>query len=238
MKRGLGLRSHSAMPFPLPVITLAEFSAALQSCSPEPLGGGAIQALYLHYQELSRWNQRLSLIGPGTAGEIVARHYGEALASLPLVPASARRGLDIGSGAGFPGLVLAAARPGLSMTLAEAQERKWAFLSTAARRASLPCPCLNVRVSLPLPAGLPESLDLVTVRALKLGPDLLAALAGRLETGGRILLWVGEDDPGLPPELRPSASIKLPGSRTRRVMQLERATEDINNRMETRIETQ
>ncbi len=218
------------MPFPLPVITLAGFSSALQACSPEPLASEAAQALYLHYQELSRWNQRLSLIGPGTAGEIVARHYGEALASLPLIPTSARRGLDIGSGAGFPGLVLAAARPGLSVTLVEAQERKWAFLATAARRASLPCPCLNVRVSLPLPAGLPESLDLVTVRALKLGPDLLAALAGRLEAGGRILLWAGEDDPDLPPGLQLSASIKLPGSRTRRVVQLQRSTQGMETR--------
>jgi len=224
------LRSPSAMPFPLPVMTRADFSAALQACSPESLDDTAVESLYLHYQELSRWNQRLSLIGPGTAGEIVARHYGEALASLPLIPSSARRGLDLGSGAGFPGLVLAAARPGLSMTLAEAQERKWAFLATAARRASLPCHCLNVRVSLPLPAGLPESLDLVTARALKLGPDLLAALAGRLEAGGRILLWAGEDNPDLPPDLQLSASIKLPGSRTRRVVQLQRSTQGMETR--------
>lgn len=213
------------MPFPLPVISLSGFAGALAASSPEPLDARAVEALYAHYQELARWNQRLSLIGPGTAGEIVERHYGEALAALPLVPRSARRGLDIGSGAGFPGLVLAAARPDLSMTLVEAQERKWAFLSTAVRRASLPCPCLNVRVGLPLPAGLPESLDIVTVRALKLGPPLLAALAGRLETGGRILLWVGEDDPDLPPELKPSGGIKLPGSRTRRVLQLQMETQ-------------
>jgi len=108
------------------------------------------------------------------------------------------------------------------MTLAEAQERKWAFLQTAARRASLPCRCLNVRVGAPLPAGLPESLDLVTARALKLAPDVLAALAGRLGAGGRILLWIGEDEPELPPELAPGASIKLPGSRTRRILPLQR----------------
>jgi 16S rRNA (guanine527-N7)-methyltransferase len=179
--------------------------------------------MYAHYQELSLWNQRLSLIGPGTAGEIVERHYGEALAALPLVPWEARRGLDIGSGAGFPGLVLAAARPALEMTLVEARERKWAFLLAAARRASLPCRCLNVRVALPLPAGLPESLDVVTARALKLGPEVLAALADRLGPDGRILLWVGEDDPELPPKLSPSGCIKLPGSRTRRILRLQRS---------------
>jgi 16S rRNA (guanine(527)-N(7))-methyltransferase RsmG len=211
------------MPFALPEISRTHFAEALAACSPEPLSGRSVDALYAHYQELSRWNRRLSLIGPGTAGEIVERHYGEALAALPLVPPSrgdVRQALDIGSGAGFPGMVLAAARPDLEMTLAEAQERKWAFLQTAARRASLPCRCLNVRVGAPLPAGLPESLDLVTARALKLGPEVLAALAGRLGAGGRILLWVGEDDPELPPELAPSGCIRLPGSRTRRILQM------------------
>ena len=107
------------MPFPLPLPSpLSRLS--LKPSPPAPrsrLDARAEAALYAHYQELSRWNQRLSLIGPGTAGEIVARHYGEALAALPLVPSSAQWGLDIGSGAGFPGLVLAAARPGLKMTL-------------------------------------------------------------------------------------------------------------------------
>lgn len=210
------------MPFPLPSIAPSDFSQALAACSPEGLDGRAAAALYAHYQELSRWNQRLSLIGPGTAGEIVERHYGEALAALPLVPPSAEWGLDIGSGAGFPGLVIAAARPNLKMVLAEARERKWAFLAAAARRASLPCRCLNVRVGAPLPAGLPERLDVVTARALKLGPDVLAALAGRLGADGRILLWVGEEDPELPPGLSPSGSIKLAGSRIRRILQLQR----------------
>jgi 16S rRNA (guanine527-N7)-methyltransferase len=185
--------------------------------------------LYAHYQELSLWNQRLSLIGPGTVNEIIDRHYGEALAALPLIPL-AGHALDIGSGAGFPGFVLAAARPGLEMTLAEAQERKWAFLVAAARRASLPCRCLNVRVGVPLPAGLPESLDVVTARALKLDPKVLAALAERLSDGGRILLWVGEEDPDLPPELSPSRSLQLAGSRTRRILQLQRTPVDREDR--------
>jgi 16S rRNA (guanine(527)-N(7))-methyltransferase RsmG len=212
------------MPFPLPSISRSDFSQALAACSPEILDSRAEAALYLHYQELSRWNQRLSLIGPGTVDEIIERHYGEALAALPLVPHAARTGLDIGSGAGFPGLVLAAARLDLEMVLAEARERKWAFLAAAARRASLPCRCLNVRVGAPLPAGLPERLDVVTARALKLGPEVLAALAGRLGADGRILLWVGEEDPELPPELSPSGSIKLAGSRTRRILQLQRTS--------------
>lgn len=211
------------MPFALPPIQRDPFAEDLARIAPEPLDDRVVDALLVHYRELSAWNQRLSLIGPGTLGEILARHYGESLAALPLVPELAQYALDIGSGAGFPGLVLAAARPGLEMTLVEARERKWAFLSAAARKTSLPCRCLNVRVEVPLPAGLPASLDVVTARALKLDTDVLGALAERLSPEGRILLWVGEDDPPWPPELAPGRVVRIPGSRSRRILELRRA---------------
>ncbi len=147
----------------------------------------------------------------------MARHFGESLAALPLFPESARVGLDLGSGAGFPGLVLAAVRPRLAMTLVEARERKWAFLSSAARKASLPARCLNVRVEVPLPAGLPESIDVITSRALRLDVETWEALADRLAPEGRILLWVGEINPDLPPGLVPCGSVKLAGSERRRI---------------------
>lgn len=210
------------MPFKPPSFTRDAFAAELAKHSPEPLTERAVDALFAHYRELSLWNQRVSLIGPGTASEIVARHYGESLAALPLLPSEARVGLDLGSGAGFPGIVLAAARPGLAMTLVEPRQKKWAFLLAAARAASLPCTVLDVRVSVPLPAGLPARLELITVRALKLDPDVLGALADRLTEHGRILMWVGGDDPGLPPRLSADASIRLEGSERRRILSLRR----------------
>jgi 16S rRNA (guanine527-N7)-methyltransferase len=210
------------MPFALPPLSRDALGQGLAPLSPEPLDDRALDALHVHYQELSVWNQRLSLIGPGTLNEVLERHYGESLAALPLVPSEARFGVDVGSGAGFPGLVLAAARPGLEMTLVEARERKWAFLSAAARKASLPCRCLNVRVSVPLPAGVPASLDLVTARALKLDPDVLGAFAARLGPEGRILLWLGEEAPELPASLVPGRSVKIPGSQRRRILELKR----------------
>lgn len=211
------------MPFPLPPISRDAFAVGVRNLSPEPLSDPTVEALYTHYRELSVWNQRLSLIGPGTVDEILSRHYGEALAALPLVPREARVAVDVGSGAGFPGIVLAAARPGLEMTLVEARERKWSFLLAAARKASLPCRGLNARVVVPLPPGLPESIDVVTARALKLDPDVLAALAGRLADNGRVLLWVGEHDPELPPDLVPGGSVRLAGSEKRRILSLVRS---------------
>ncbi len=212
------------MAVALPEIPAATFAREVLASSPEPLSAETLEALHAHYEELRRWSPRLSLIGPGTAGEVIARHFGESLAALPLLPPSPEgRLVDLGSGAGFPGLALAAARPRWSVTLVEAQERKWAFLQAAARRAGLACRCLNARVAALLPPGLPDAYEAVTVRALRLDPPLLQALAARLTPGGRFLLWTGTEDPPLPPELRVSHEQPLAGSLARRLLVAERA---------------
>lgn len=212
------------MAVALPEIPADAFARELLAVSPEPLAEETAQALHAHYEELRRWSPRLSLIGPGTAGEVIARHFGESLAALPLLPpATDGRLVDVGSGAGFPALVLAAARPRWSVTLVEAQERKWAFLQAAARRAGLACRCLNARVAALLPPGLSDAYEVVTVRALRLDPPLLTALAARLTPGGRFLLWTGAEDPPLPPELRVSHEQPLAGSQARRLLVAERA---------------
>jgi 16S rRNA (guanine527-N7)-methyltransferase len=204
----------------LPELGRDEFARSISAVSPEALSARTLDGLYQHYLELARWNERVALIGPGTVAEAIGRHYGEALAALPLVPPDARVAVDVGSGAGFPGLVLAAARPELQMTLVEPREKKWAFLQAAARRASLPCRCLDARVGNPLPAGLPERIDLLTVRALKLDAQVLGAIARRLAPQGSVLLWLGGEDPDLPLRLRPGRSLALPGSERRRILEL------------------
>jgi 16S rRNA (guanine527-N7)-methyltransferase len=205
------------------------------------------EALWRHYQELRRWNRRTSLVGPGTAGDAWSRHYGEALAAVPLLadapfgPAHApRRALvDLGSGAGFPGFVLAAALPELDVTLVDARERKWAFLQHAARRAQVPCRCLHLRVDLPLPEELPARIDVLTLRALKLPPEVMDQLARRMPPGAKLLSWQAGTDPivasppvsgdsrsgsepspaGPTPGFRPGRVILLPGSDRRFVVE-------------------
>ena len=84
------------MPFPLPPLSRDELARKISGFSPELLDDRALDALHAHYQELSVWNRRLSLIGPGTLNEVLERHYGESLAALPLIPEDARSGLRIG----------------------------------------------------------------------------------------------------------------------------------------------
>jgi 16S rRNA (guanine527-N7)-methyltransferase len=216
------------MAVALPEIPSDAFADAVRASAPEPLTAATVERLRAHYEELRRWSRRLSLIGPGTAVEVMERHFGESLAALPYLtelnpPGMPARLVDLGSGAGFPGLVLAAARPDWDVTLVEAQERKWAFLQAAVRRASLSCRCLNARVAALLPTGFPEAYEVVTVRALRLPPPALAAIVERLTPRGRLLLWAGTEAPALPAGWDVAAETPLPGSLARRVLRVERA---------------
>ena len=207
----------------LPPIARAALATELGRLSPEPLSDETVDVLAAHYEELRRWSPRLALIGPGTAEAVVARHFGESLAALPVLSAPAGSLVDGGSGAGFPGLVLAAARPRWAVTLVEARERKWAFLQAAARRAALAARILNARVDALLPAGLPEAFDVVTVRALRLPATSVEALAERLRPGGRFLFWAGAEEPPLPAGWRVTTTRALPPAQQRRLLIVERA---------------
>ncbi len=204
----------------LPEFSRAEFAERLAAHSPELLSPEAVERLYLHYLELKRWNPRLSLIGPGSVGRVVERHYGESLAALPWVGRGPLRAVDLGSGAGFPGWVLAAVRPRLEMTLVESRSRKWSFLRAACRAASLRCHCLNARVAANLPEDFPPRIDLVTVRALKLSPDEIRSLATRMRPGAFFLLWLGREVPAWAEGLVRGRALDLPGTEQRRILEV------------------
>jgi 16S rRNA (guanine527-N7)-methyltransferase len=212
------------MSLQLPEYSRDTFARRLRAAAPSPLTDVAIEALFAHYQELQRWAPIISLVGPGAGPEILSRHYGEALHALAWLDPQAKTLVDVGSGAGFPGFVLAAVRPDLEVTLVEPRERRWSFLCQAARRASLKLRCLNVRVTSPLPAGLPERIDIVTVRALR--PEaILPPLAERLAPEAQVLLWIGEDDPPLPSGFARGRVLQFAGSNVRRLVEIVPLTE-------------
>ena len=204
----------------LPDLSLDQFEQRLEAaCSPAP-SRGMMRRLYLHYRELRRWNRAAKLIGPGTRHEVVERHYAESLAGLQLLEPGWRTLVDIGSGAGFPGLILALVQGRLEPTLVEPRERKCAFLKAAARKAALPCRCLDARVGDPLPEGLPETIDVVTSRAVRLPPEMLEALLPRMNPDGGFLLWVGLETQRLPAGLVLEGRVDLPGSERRSILKL------------------
>ncbi len=144
--------------------------------------------------ELLRWNRRINLTGYRSPEEVRVGLFLDALALLPHLVGDSL--LDIGSGAGFPGLVLALARPELAVTLLEPRAKRVSFQKQAIRSLSL----VNVRAVQGRAgdgpdAALPgEVFSTVTVKAVGSLADSLALARPYLAPGGRILLPRGRHD--------------------------------------------
>jgi 16S rRNA (guanine527-N7)-methyltransferase len=121
---------------------------------------------------LGRWQKAVNLVGKATLEDIWVRHILDSAQLTPLIPKTAKRLVDLGSGGGFPGLVLAAMRPDLQVTLIEADARKGAFLGEAGRRMSLKT--LPKVIISRIEAAPAVQADVVTARALAPLGQLLA----------------------------------------------------------------
>ena len=144
--------------------------------------------------QLLVWQQRINLIAPSTIPTIWTRHIADSLQLLALVPA-AKVWADFGSGAGFPGLVLACAlaeTPGARVHLVESNRKKAAFLREAARVTGAPAQIHPVRV-VDFVDNLRDSVEVVTARALAPLVELLANAYPLLKTGAVALFPKGQD---------------------------------------------
>ena len=107
---------------------LAEGAARLGIC----LEGEQVERFRSYYSELAAWNETVNLTGVSVWEEVQTRHYVDSLAVASALPVSVLDGsdglLDVGSGAGFPGLPLKIAFPRIDLTLLEATAKKTAFL--------------------------------------------------------------------------------------------------------------
>jgi 16S rRNA (guanine527-N7)-methyltransferase len=144
-------------------------------------------ALRVFVDLLLHWNRRLNLISAPSAEDLWRRHVLDSLQLVPLLPTGAGTLVDLGSGAGFPGLVLAMAT-GREAHLVEADKRKAAFLTHAAARLGIDNVTVHaVRVE---DAGLPKT-PLLTARALAPLPKLLHHAHRLLAPGGTALFPKG-----------------------------------------------
>ena len=95
-----------------------------------------------HYRLLLRWNQKINLTRITDLADAVKYHYCESLYLAKRLPPRPLEIVDIGSGAGFPGIPVAVYRPDCTLDLVESHQRKAVFLSEAVRELALP----NVRI--------------------------------------------------------------------------------------------
>lgn len=140
---------------------------------------------------LLRWNQKINLTSIRGPEECLSRHFGESFALSRLIPLQGRL-LDIGSGAGFPGLALKLISPRLDVVLLEPVAKKRAFLKEVGRVCGLePVRVVGERLEDFSRHADPHSFDIITARAVGGIERLVPAAIGLLGHGGYLCLWLG-----------------------------------------------
>ncbi|WP_448192208.1 16S rRNA (guanine(527)-N(7))-methyltransferase RsmG [Azospirillum sp. sgz301742] len=147
-----------------------------------------LERLAVYEALLKKWQKTINLVGPKTLDDAWGRHFLDSAQLYPLLPESAKVLVDLGSGAGFPGLVLAIMGVP-AVHLIESDVRKCAFLREAARATGAPVTVHNKRIE--AVQGLQA--DVVTARALAPLTDLLGWATPFLDESGVALFLKGQN---------------------------------------------
>lgn len=123
---------------------------------------GTIDAFATYATLLLKWNATINLVGKTTEADLWQRHIWDSYQLVPIVPRGTSTLVDLGCGAGLPGIIIAIARPEIAVTLVERDQRKCTFLREAVRALGLQ----QVRVLAQDAKDLTETVDVVTSRAL------------------------------------------------------------------------
>lgn len=130
---------------------------------------GTLDKLLKYNDLLIKWQKTINLVSPTTLDDAWQRHFIDSLQLVPYIDANVRVIADLGSGGGFPGLVLAVAKPDIQFHLVESDARKCAFLITVAQELDLK----NVTVHPKRIESVTVAADCVTARALAPLHDLM-----------------------------------------------------------------
>ena len=136
-----------------------------------------------------KWNARMNLTAIRDPDEILRRHFVESIACAQALPAGIATLLDFGSGAGFPGIPIALCRPEISVTLAESQSKKAAFLNEVVRGLNL-----NTRVFAGRAENLGEQFDCVALRAVDRMEQAVASALDLVRAGGWLAILTTQTD--------------------------------------------
>ena len=148
-----------------------------------------LRAISKYIDLLVKWNARMNLTAVRAPEEMVSRHFGESFFAADYV--MSRRAvesvIDLGSGAGFPGVPFAMLAPGVQVTLIESNQKKATFL----RELIFLLELKNVKVFSDRAEHYPQSAGLVTMRAVEKFDKTLPSALRLVEPGGQIALMIG-----------------------------------------------
>jgi len=148
-----------------------------------------LRAISTYIDLLLKWNARINLTAIREPGEIVQRHFGESLfaAKHLLEQKLPQTAIDLGSGAGFPGVPFALLAPEVHVTLVESQQKKATFLKELVHVLGLK----NVKVFSDRAENYPAAADLVMLRAVEKFEQALLMAIRLTSAGGGVALMIG-----------------------------------------------
>lgn len=153
---------------------------------------GTLKKFELYYRLLIEWNSRMNLTAITAPEEVATKHFLDSLAALPYLPKGARV-IDVGTGAGFPGVPLALVRPDIKLTLTDALQKRISFLDELCERLELPAARIHARAE---ELGRDEKhrgqYDIALSRAVAPLPVLLELTIPFVKVGGTSIAYKGE----------------------------------------------
>lgn len=156
-----------------------------------PISPLATERLQIFVGLLGKWNPAINLVSPASLADVWTRHVADSVQILDCAPAQRKRWLDMGAGAGFPGVVVALIAADtdnpVDMTLVESDQRKAAFLSTVSRETGVPMSVQAARIE----AVAPQKAEIVSARALAPLVKLCAFTERHLAPDGTALFLKG-----------------------------------------------
>lgn len=158
-------------------------NSLLSEAGLSPISADLAYSFALYLSLLLRWNQRVNLSAIRDEDGILSRHFVESIVCAHALPSDIHTLLDFGSGAGFPGIPIALCRPEISVTLAESQSKKAAFLREAVRVLGIRTKIHSNRAE-----ELHIKFDCVTLRAVDRMDAAVQAASQLVCSDGRLIL--------------------------------------------------
>lgn len=154
--------SRPAGPFPKRITGPEDFCRAFN------VSRETIDQLTIYVSLLAQWQPRINLVANATLPDVWHRHVADSAQLVALAPLNPRSWLDLGSGGGFPGLVIAIMLRGAGtrVTLVESDRRKCAFLAEVARQTGITVEIQTARIEQTATQGMLGAVDVVSARAL------------------------------------------------------------------------
>jgi 16S rRNA (guanine527-N7)-methyltransferase len=153
----------------------------------------ALELFSRYYRELMLWNEKINLVSVRTPEEVLIKHFIDSLTPLPYIARPEGRLLDIGAGAGFPGIPLKIAMPTLQVFLLESSRKKSSFLRHLIRQLPLAqTAVIHARAeSAAMDDAYRQAFDTVISRAAFKLPELFAMGRFFLSPGGFLIAMKG-----------------------------------------------